>query len=93
VTILTDVLRDGPDESLRMEAARNLEMLRGEPGATDALRSAMDDASPYVRLAALRSSRGSSDPLLGPVLEAIAAHDQDAGVRALAREVLASLHR
>jgi hypothetical protein len=93
-TILTDVLRDGPDESLRMEAARNLEGLRGEPGASDALRrAAAGDASPYVRLAALRASRGSGDPLLAPVLEAIAAHDEDAGVRALAREVLATLRR
>jgi hypothetical protein len=93
-TILTDVLRDGPDESLRMEAARNLEALRGDPGASEALRrAAAGDASPYVRLAALRAARGSGDPLLAPVLEAIAAHDEDAGVRALAREVLASLRR
>ena len=93
-TILTDVLRDGPDESLRMEAARNLETLRGEPSASEALRrAAMGDASPYVRLAALHASRGSTDPLLASVLEGIALRDQDAGVRALAREVLASLRR
>jgi hypothetical protein len=90
--ILTGVLRDGPDESLRMEAARNLESLRDAPGTVDALRIAVTtDPSPYVRLASLHALAGTTDRSLGPMLQAIAERDRDAGVRALAQQVLASL--
>ena len=90
--VLTGVLRDGPDESLRTEAARNLASLRDTPGTVDALRTALTkDASPYVRLAALHALAGSTDRGLAPMLQIIAAHDGDAGVRALAQQVLASL--
>jgi HEAT repeat protein len=90
--VLTGVLRDGPDESLRMEAARNLESLRDVPGTVDALRAALTkDASPYVRLAALHALAGSTDRGLAPMLQTIAERDGDAGVRALAQQVLASL--
>jgi HEAT repeat protein len=50
------------------------------------------DASPYVRLAALHALAGSTDRGLAPMLQTIAAHDGDAGVRALAQQVLASLN-
>ena len=44
---LAVVLAGGPDESLRMEAARNLRALRDEPGILDALAGAVaEDASP-----------------------------------------------
>lgn len=89
---LAGVLHDGPDEALRMEAARNLESLRDAPGTMDALRRALaTDPSPYVRLAALHALSGATDPTLAPVLQNIALSDRDAGVRALAQQVLASL--
>jgi hypothetical protein len=43
----------------------------------------------YVRLAALHALEGSTDRALGAMLEKIAARDADAGVRALARQLLA----
>jgi hypothetical protein len=90
--VLTNVLHDGPDESLRMEAARHLEVFRESRGAVDALTSAAtSDPSPYVRLAALHALAGSTDRNLVPMLESIALRDGDAGVRALARQVLASI--
>ena len=90
--VLSGVLHDGPDESLRMEAARYLEGFGATPGAVAALRgAAAADPSPYVRLAALHALASSSDRTLGPMLESIAARDGDAGVRALAQRVLASL--
>jgi hypothetical protein len=90
--ILSGVLHDGPHESLRMEAARHLETFRESASAIEALRfAATADPSPYVRLAALHALAGSTDPGLAPVLEAIALRDADAGVRALARQMLASV--
>jgi len=90
--VLTGVLHDGPNEALRMEAASRLAVFREAPGAVEALRSAATaDPSPYVRLAALHSLEGANDPALAQVLEGIASRDADAGVRALARQVLAGL--
>jgi HEAT repeat protein len=92
--VLSGVLHDGPHESLRMEAARHLETFRESASALDALRTAATaDPSPYVRLAALHALAGSTDPGLAPVLEAIALRDADAGVRALARQMHASVAR
>jgi hypothetical protein len=94
VPVLADLVRTGADESLRMEAARNLQGLRADPRASETLRAAAaNDPSPYVRLAALHSLDGADDPSLAPVLESIATHDRDAGVRALAMQVLARLRR
>ena len=92
VGALVDVVRFGTDESLRMEAARHLGSLRDDArAAATLLAAASTDPSPYVRLAALHSLSGSNDPALPAALQAIAARDRDAGVRALARQVLASL--
>jgi len=89
--VLTGVLRDGPDESLRMEAARHLETMREMPGTVDALRAAAaGDPSAYVRLSALHALAQSNDRTLVPLLQAIATRDIDAGVRALASRVLTS---
>ena len=89
--VLTGVLRDGPDESLRMEAARHLETMREMPGTVDALRAAAAaDPSAYVRLSALHALAQSNDRTLVPLLQGIATRDIDAGVRALASRVLAS---
>jgi hypothetical protein len=94
VAVLADVVKSGPDESLRMEAARNLEAMRSDPRAVEVLRgAAASDPSAYVRLAALHSLQGAGDPALAPVLETIAAGDRDAGVRMLARKLLAELRR
>ncbi|HMI85044.1 MAG TPA: HEAT repeat domain-containing protein [Polyangiaceae bacterium] len=90
--VLTGVLKEGPDESLRMEAARHLATFRETPDAAAALRTAATrDPSPYVRLAALHTLAGSGDGGLGAMLREIAARDGDAGVRALAAQMLASL--
>ena len=68
VAVLTDVVTTGPDESLRMEAARNLEPLRADPRAGEVLRAAAAaDPSAYVRLAALHALRGANDPSLPAV--------------------------
>jgi hypothetical protein len=92
VPILAEVTRTGPDESLRMEAARHLGSFRADPRAAEALRAAAAaDPSAYVRLAALHSLRGSTDPALPALLARIAAEDRDAGVRLLAQQVLATL--
>jgi len=89
--VLTGVLRDGPDESLRMEAARHLETMREMPGTVDALRAAAAaDPSAYVRLSALHALAQSNDRTLVPLFQGIATRDMDAGVRALASRVLAS---
>jgi hypothetical protein len=94
VAVLADVVKSGPDESLRMEAARNLGPLRTDPRAGEVLRAAASgDPSAYVRLAALHALRGANDPSLPEVLEGIAARDRDAGVRLLARQLLADLGR
>ena len=92
VDVLARVARGGPDESLRMEAARHLAAFRADPRAQDVLRvSAASDPSPYVRLSALHSLKGSEDPSMRPMLERLAVGDSDAGVRLLAREVLDQL--
>lgn len=87
--ILSDILRYQADESLRMEAARQLAQLRGEPAAVDALLAGLGDGSSYVRLAALHSLEGMLDPRLPPTLEQLAAHDPDRGVALLAARLLA----
>jgi len=85
------VARQGPDESLRMEAARHLGGLRDDPRAAEALRAAAGDPSAYVRLAALHSLARSSDPALPELLARIAQNDTDAGVRLLAQQLLSNL--
>ncbi len=93
--VLAEVARAGPDESLRMEAARHLGGLRADPRAAEALRAAAaSDPSAYVRLSALHSLNGSTtDAQLVATLERIIARDPDAGVRTLAGRVLADLRR
>jgi HEAT repeat protein len=94
LAVLIELVRSGADESLRMEAARDLGALRADPRAAAALRTAAaTDVSPYVRLAALHALNGSGDPALAPILAQIIAEDRDAGVRALALQVQASLPR
>ena len=90
--VLIDILRTGPDESLRMQAARFLQGFRSDPRAAEALHTAaLSDPSAYVRLAALHALDGSSDPALSSVLARIIAADRDAGVRALAQHLQANL--
>jgi hypothetical protein len=91
VPVLAEVARQGPDESLRMEAARHLGGLRDDPRAAEALRAAAGDPSAYVRLAALHSLARSSDPALPELLARIAQNDTDAGVRLLAQQLLSNL--
>ena len=94
VPTLVDVMKNGPDEALRMEAARELAALDADPRAGEALRTATtSDPSAYVRLAALRSLSGVNDPSLPALLETIATRDRDAGVRLLAGQLLADLRR
>lgn len=88
---LAQIVRSEPEESLRMEAARNLGQLRGDASAVDALLGALTDPSAYVRLAALHSLAGSSDRRLPPALKQIAGTDSDLGVRALAQRLLSQL--
>ena len=91
VPVLAEVARLGPDESLRMEAARHLGSLRDDPRAAEALRAAAGDQSAYVRLAALHGLQGSADPAVPELLARIAQHDADAGVRMLAQQTLTNL--
>jgi hypothetical protein len=94
VPVLAEMARSGPDEALRMEAARHLGNLRDDPRAAEALRAAaLRDPSAYVRLSALHSLNGSSDPSLPGVLATIVAQDRHAGVRLLAQRVMDGLHR
>lgn len=88
---LSGILRSEPEEALRMEAARNLAQLRGDPAAIDALLGALTDRSAYVRLAALHSLDGFADPRLSPLLTKIVSNDSDLGVRALAQHLLQRL--
>jgi len=88
---LSSIVRSEPDESLRMEAARDLGQLRGDPAAIDALLGALGDRSAYVRLAALHSLSSVADPRLAALLAKIASTDSDLGVRALAERVLQQL--
>jgi hypothetical protein len=90
--VLIEILRTGPDESLRMQAARFLQSFRSEARAAEALRvAAAFDPSAFVRLAALHALEGSLDPELPAVLAGIIAADRDAGVRALAQQLQANL--
>jgi hypothetical protein len=89
VPMLTEVMLHERDESLRMEAATQLQRLRTEPAAVDALLQALRDRSAYVRLAALHSLSGCEDPRLFAVLTELSQRDSDLGVRALARQLLA----
>jgi HEAT repeat protein len=91
IEVLVDVLTGGPDESLRMEAARDLTSLHSDARAAAALRrAAMSDPSAFVRLAALHAMAGVTDPAWLQTLAAIANSDRDAGVRALAQRQLAT---
>ena len=75
-----------------MEAARHLATMREMPGTIEALgAAAAADPSAYVRLAAIHALAPSNDRTLVPLLQGIASRDIDAGVRALASRVLASL--
>jgi HEAT repeat protein len=94
VDLLLDVVRTGPDESLRMEAARHLGEFADDRRVLEVLTSVVvTDPSAYVRLAALHSLRGARSPVVPPVLTQVAAQDRDAGVRTLAGQVLAELTR
>jgi len=88
---LTSILHNEAEESLRMEAARNLGQLRSDSAALDALFDALTDRSAYVRLAALHSLNGAGDPRLAASLAKTASTDSDLGVRALAQRVLQGL--
>jgi len=87
VPMLSSVVLNERDESLRMEAATQLGRLRTNPEASDALLQALHDPSAYVRLAALHSISGSDDPRLPAVLGQLSQLDPDLGVRALARQI------
>jgi hypothetical protein len=92
IDVLVDVLTGGPDESLRMEAARDLTSLHTDARAAAALqRAAVSDASAFVRLAALHAMAGVNDRAWLQTLAAIANSDRDAGVRALAQRQLATV--
>jgi hypothetical protein len=87
--LLSDILQNQADESLRMEAARDLAQLRSDPVALDALLHCLgSDGSAYVRLAALHSLEGVADARLWPILTQITERDPDLGVQALARRLL-----
>lgn len=90
--MLAEIMRSAPDESLRMEAARNLAQLRTDPLAVDALLASLsNERSAYVRLAALHSLDGVVDARLQPLLSQLAQHDPDRGVQVLAARLLSPL--
>ncbi|HKY35777.1 MAG TPA: HEAT repeat domain-containing protein [Polyangiaceae bacterium] len=90
-SMLSSVLLNERDESLRMEAARHMQKLRADPPAVDALLKALGDPSAYVRLAVLHSLDGCTDPRLPALLSDLSQRDRDLGVRALALTLLARL--
>jgi HEAT repeat protein len=89
IPMLAAVLREEPDQALRMEAASALGGLRSDASTVEALiLAALTDRSPFVRLAALHSLTGVLDPGLLEPLERISAGDSHPGVRLLAARVL-----
>ena len=93
IPMLVAVLREEPDQALRMEAATALGRLRSDASAVEALTAAaLRDRSPFVRLAALHSLTGVLDPGLLEPLATIAARDSHPGVRVLAARVLDQLN-
>jgi hypothetical protein len=86
--MLADILRHDADESLRMEAARNLAKLRGDAAALDALLAGLGDSSPYVRLAALHSLEGVDESRVRSALIQLLTREPDHGVALLARRLL-----
>lgn len=92
VQVLAELARTGPHESIRLEAARNLGLLRDNPAALEALKlAAASDPAAYVRLSALHALKGANDPSLATLAGQIAASDADKGVRILAAQVAADL--
>jgi hypothetical protein len=90
--VLLEVLATGPDESLRIEAARNLAgMFEDRRVSAGLLRSAASDPAGYVRLAALHALARSTDVALLPELTRISTSDPDTGVRVLAQQLLERL--
>ena len=89
--VLLHVLRYQREESLRMRAAEHLGRWQSHQLVLPALRlAAAEDASRYVRLAALHALRGADDPTLAELLGRIVERDPDAGVRLLAQRLLDS---
>jgi HEAT repeat protein len=87
--VLLEILATGPDESLRIEAARNLgSMFEDRRVAAGLQRAAASDPSGYVRLAALRALARTTDPAWLPELTRIATSDPDTGVRVLAQQLV-----
>jgi HEAT repeat protein len=92
IPMLVAVLREEPDQALRMEAASALRSLSSDASAVEALiAAALTDRSPYVRLAALHSLTGVIDPGLFEPLGRISLGDSHPGVRLLAVRILAQL--
>jgi hypothetical protein len=87
--VLLDILATGPDESLRIEAARDLAgLFEDRKVAAGLQRAAASDPSAYVRLAALHALARSTDVTWLPDLTRIATQDPDTGVRVLAQRLL-----
>jgi HEAT repeat protein len=92
VPMLLRILQREREESLRMRAAEHLGRWQNHQLALPALReAAAQDASRYVRLAALHALDGADDPTLAELFSEIVEHDPDAGVRLLAQKLLAKL--
>jgi len=92
IPMLAAVLRDEPDQALRMEAASAMGRLRDDTATVEALTAAaLTDRSPYVRLAALHSLAGALDPALLEPLARLSSGDGHPGVRRLASQILAQL--
>lgn len=92
VPMLLRVLQREREESLRMRAAEHLGSWQNHQLVLPALRhAAAQDASRYVRLAALHALDGADDPNLGELLSAIVERDPDAGVRLLAQRLVEKL--
>lgn len=87
--VLSDLAKHSSEESVRMESARHLAAFAAQPVAQEALiRAATSDDSPYVRLAAIGSLRNTSGAEVDRALTGLARDHRDAGVRALAQQVL-----
>lgn len=94
IPMLASVLREEPDQALRMEAASAMVRLQSDASTVEALtKAALTDRSPYVRLAALHSLTGVLDPGLLEPLTRISTADAHPGVRLLAGRVLARLRQ
>jgi hypothetical protein len=86
--VIASALRQSRDRSVRCHAATGLGNFRGEPAVAALAAAAVEDEYPAVRTNALRAlAKVAATERVRAVAEQVLARDQDAAVRAVAREL------